>query len=396
MLEWGGRRFRPVAPTTRVRNRQEAPIQRNRDNGVYLTGSFIQPNQQDGVAPSIPVEVSIAPSSAIQYENVSLSASTTGTSPTFTWTLVDFYDTTDTPITSYVGAVVPTGYFTSTGSSNVSVSVVCVEGTAVNSTFSVSAFSPDDVSDLFAWIDFSDDSTITYRTGTNYIESINEKTGKWVLSQPTASYQPLMLTGGSTDRSSLLQVASFDGIDNYFLSNGLASPITTFTAHTSFTMGTQKVKGSGEPNGRSMYWEIGRTISANGSTSFSDRRDLCRRDDYSQLLGIGYAFGEDSRTNYNASTTDYPQAYVVRRDKGTGSSQLVNDIPRTSYDVRTQSWYVRDFVIGTQGNVNGTSIAHKLFGEYWESLHYSRDLTTAEEAQINRYMNYKWFGVMNY
>jgi len=50
-LTWGGRRFRPVAPTTRVDRRQ---IANQRKRGVYLTGSFIQPNQEDE-AP-IPVE----------------------------------------------------------------------------------------------------------------------------------------------------------------------------------------------------------------------------------------------------------------------------------------------------------------------------------------------------
>lgn len=346
--------------------------------------------------PSVPVSVSISPTGATQYENITLTASTTGTSPTFVWTLVDFYDTTDTQVSSYTGATLVEGYFTSTGSSNVSVSVTCDEGSGSTSTFSVNSFSPDSISDIFAWIDFSDDSTITYRTGTNYIEQITEKTGKWTLSQPTASYQPLILTGGSTDTSSLLQVASFDGVDNYLLSNALASPITTFSANTSFTMGTQKVKGSGEPNGRSMYWEISRTIPANGPTSFSDRRSLCRRDDSSQIFGIGYAFLEDSKTSYDATFTDYPQAYVVRRDTSAGGSQFINDITRTGFDSKTNTWYVRDFVIGTQGNSGGTSTAHKLFGEYWESIHYSRDLTTAEEEQINRYMNYKWFGVMNY
>ena len=54
-LEWGGKRFRPVAPTTRVRPRSAAPMQRTRDNGVYLTGSFIQPSQQDELPP-VPVE----------------------------------------------------------------------------------------------------------------------------------------------------------------------------------------------------------------------------------------------------------------------------------------------------------------------------------------------------
>ena len=47
-LTWGGRRYRPVAPTTRVDKRQ---IGNQRKRGVYLTGSFIQPNQEEDVIP---------------------------------------------------------------------------------------------------------------------------------------------------------------------------------------------------------------------------------------------------------------------------------------------------------------------------------------------------------
>lgn len=395
MLEWGGRRFRPIAPTTRVRNRQEAPIQRNRDNGVYLTGSFIQPNQQDGVAPPPPPAptVSIAPSSAIQYENVSLSASTTGTSPTFTWTLVDFYDTTDTPITSYVGAVVPTGYFTTTGSSNVSVSMVCVEGTAVNSTFSVSEFAPSSISDMFAWIDFSDNSTITLRAGTDYIESITDKSGNWTLSQSNAAYQPLLLTGGSVDSTSTLQVASFDGTSDSIYNSVSITPVA-FTAHTSFSMGTMKYKSSAHPQGRSMMWEIG----MNFPQDFTNRRCNNYVGQNQQIEGLQYAFATSyPYTDYYLTYTDYPLAYNIKTDSAVSATQTINGQAQSGFYTPTNSyWSPKDFTIGTQSNQITTSNSNKFFGEYWESIHYSRDLTADETTQIDRYLQYKWLGTKQY
>jgi len=49
-LSWGGRRFRPVAPITRV---DRTKVGNQRQRGVYLTGSFIQPNQQEDITPPV-------------------------------------------------------------------------------------------------------------------------------------------------------------------------------------------------------------------------------------------------------------------------------------------------------------------------------------------------------
>lgn len=346
-----------------------------------------------GVTPTPSVSVSISPTGATQYQNIILTASTTGTSPIFVWTLTDFYDTSNVQVSSYTGATLIEGYFTSTGSSNVSVSVTANEGSGSTSTFSVSSFSPDSVSDMFAWIDFSDDSTITYRTGTDYVESIEDKAGNWTLSQTTASYQPLIISS-STQSTSIKQVASFDGLDNYLLSNALSPAITTFTANTSFTMGTNTDRVVADRRG--VMWEISRTNPANGATDFADRRALVLRGDLNRLFGIGYGFQEDRRADNWTSWTDYPQVVAIRKDDATTGYMKVNGVVSNTFDLVTHTWYVRDFNIGTQGNVSGTSQNHKLFGEYWESIHYSRTLTDDEINTIDRYLQYKWFGTMNY
>ena len=339
------------------------------------------------VPPTPPVEVIIAPTGVTQYENVVLTATTTGTSPTFIWTLTDFYDVSGNTITSFTGSVVTEGYFISTGSSNVSVSMTCDEGSGSSSEFVVSEFTPDSITDLMAWIDFSDDSTITYRTGTNYIESIEEKTGKWTISQTTASYQPLMLTGGSVDSTTSLQVAQFDGIDNFMRSN-IITPTITPTAHTSFTLGTNKTKTnpSTEEYNRGAFWEF-----HNGAPNLSLRRSFVHRPDLEYLLGIGYAFKEDSNITYNSGFTSYPLVHAVRTDDSSGGSMVVNGNSRTGFWSSTAGWEVQQITISNQGNQGGTDTKHKLWGEYWESLHYTRTLTTNEISLVERYLGYKWF-----
>lgn len=51
-LSWGGRRYRPAAPTTRVSSNNNTNKFRR---GPVLTGSFIQPNQEEET-PLPPVE----------------------------------------------------------------------------------------------------------------------------------------------------------------------------------------------------------------------------------------------------------------------------------------------------------------------------------------------------
>jgi len=187
-------------------------------------------------------------------------------------------------------------------------------------------------------------------------------------------------------------------LDNYLLSNALPSVESSYTAHTSFTIGTNKVKpfNADEQTRRGCYWEIGRVVPANGSTSFATRRSLVNRPDLGRMFGIGYGFNQDPYHNYGTGFTSYPETFIVRRDETTGGSQVINDQPQDGTDPKSNSWEVRDFVIGTQGNVGGTSVRHKLLGEYWESIHFTRDLTQDEESKLSRYLQYKWYGTKQY
>jgi len=88
---------------------------------------------------SISLYADISPTGYYQYENVILTGSTNISSPTYVWSLSNFNDVSGNTITSYTGNPLTEGYFTTTGSSNVSLVVSGTEGSATASTFSVSA-----------------------------------------------------------------------------------------------------------------------------------------------------------------------------------------------------------------------------------------------------------------
>jgi hypothetical protein len=93
---------------------------------------------------------SISPTGITQYDSVILTGSTNITSPTYIWSLTDFYDVSGNTITSYTGNPLTEGYFTSSGSSNVLLTITgdntLYPGnpvTATTSGFTINAVDPD-------------------------------------------------------------------------------------------------------------------------------------------------------------------------------------------------------------------------------------------------------------
>jgi len=339
-----------------------------------------------GATPTPPtpsVEVSIAPSSAVQYENVILSASTTGTSPTFIWTLTDFYDTTDTQVSSYTGATLTEGYFTSTGSSNVSVSVTCVEGAGSTSTFSVTAF---DVSSLSPdlWYDPSDASSLTLRedAGNYYVEQINNKgTLSLNLAQATASHQPQY--SASTINNSL-SVMYGDGVSNVLLGD-YGSSILSISGRTTFLMTKYLDKrGQGFPNNDNMMYWTYITLSREGRYFGGGGSGI-------ELLNNG---SYSTRFRQSIPFSGEPTLYTWIRENNVGLAEAeYNGISTWDLsDSYTQPYNFRYVSIMRQ-YPSGTN---DFWGEWCEWIHFHRTITTAEKDQINRYMNYKWFGSMTY
>ncbi|MDH5646987.1 MAG: hypothetical protein OEZ01_13315, partial [Candidatus Heimdallarchaeota archaeon] len=92
-LEWGGRRYRPVAPTTQLRNRRDILPGRGRQEGVYLTGSFIQPSQQEGTTP-VPTPPPYFANLALWWDATDTSTMTMVGSEVDSWTSKGYYTPT--------------------------------------------------------------------------------------------------------------------------------------------------------------------------------------------------------------------------------------------------------------------------------------------------------------
>ena len=391
-MRWNGKNLRPAGYQKQSIN--PAPIRTGAldTSKAKLVASYFAGPLSGGEAPIPPVEVNIAPSSAVQFENVVLTASTTGTSPTFIWTLTNFYDTTDTQVSSYTGATLVEGYFTTAADNNVSVSMTCDEGAGSTSTFSVTAFDPVSLSpDL--WYDMSDATTMTLRVGTDYIEQINDKSGNDVhLTQTTATYQPLY-AASSVNVS--LSAATFDGIDNW-IQNNSNPQVSAISGQTTFAVGQVKDKsglpgvGTGNQLDGDFYNLFG------GTTNISYRRHLQRAGGGTNWLHNYYY---QTQRYQLVSSVDGGNDKIIsfRRENATTiDDATINGVELTiSSTSQARNYDGGSIRIGTMNDLTN-NYAQKLYGEMGEFIHFHRTITDAEKELLNRYLQIKWFGSMTY
>ncbi len=401
-MRWNGRNYRPRGMGRQPVNPQPVRIGvggLDTSKAKWVASYWAGPAEEP-VPPSpscdftyeFITEVSISPTGATQYENVILSASTNLSSPTYTWSLTDFYDTSDSPITSFTGSVLTEGYFTTTGSSNVSLTAVGEDPfgnilTATTSTFSVSEFDPLDTSPDW-WYDMSDASTMTFRTGTDYVEQVDDKSGNSRhLVQPTASKQPLY-SGSAINLS--LSALTFNGIDEQM--NYVGSSIRSITGQTYLGIAQNKDKSGipGQPGGAGLGGAFFRFYDP---TSSSNNRYFYR-DGTNWLMNLYYQ-NQKQEAISNVDGGNDKVIYFRRENSTTYDDATINGYTLSSSgsaQARTYDggsvyfgWYVLTADYQT-----------KLYGEHSEMFHFHRTITDGEKDQLNRYLQYKWFGSMTY
>jgi len=402
-MRWNGKNYRPVLGTGRRSAMPQTYSVGARK--MKMVGSIFMGAGETTPSPTPSVEVFITPTGATKYENVILSATTTGTSPTFIWTLTDFYNTGDTQVSSYTGQTLPEGYFTSTGSSNVSVVVSADEGSGSNSTFSVSAFVPTDVSGLQYWWDTTDVSTITFRTGTDYIEQIDDKSGNdYHLIQPTATNQPIW----SASTLGSVSAATFDGIDNYiYVDNGVE---TTPTGRTTLALfisdGDKTAVGQSCNYGGSINQACSSTFywmtSANGWNSY-DGRNIHRALQLSNVSGnVAGLLGEQNDyttqaylTGINWSGTPYIMNVASNDENGVANTHLLNNQEQYTDITHTKDFIHRYTIIGSASHPRTTNYWFKMLGEFVEMIHFDTAVSQNDLNKLQRYISYKNFGTMD-
>jgi hypothetical protein len=151
----------------------------------------------------------------------SITASATQTpTPTTTLTATPTNTTTPTPTTTLTAT--PTGTPTNTPTTTLT--------TTPTPSATTSVFSPSSISELRTWYDAADSSTITLRSGTDFIEKWNDKSGNnYDLIQTSASNQPLFTGGTSLAAWSANTYVYFDGGDYVARTTGTSFTDSGFT-----------------------------------------------------------------------------------------------------------------------------------------------------------------------
>ena len=351
---------------------------------------------------------SILPTGTTQYENVILTGSTDLTNPVYNWTLTNFFDVSGNSVSSYVGNPLIEGYFSSTGGS---VSMTAVGEDDYGNTFSatttdfvVSEFVPTSVSGIQYWWDTTDSSTITFRTGTNYIEQIDDKSGNaHHLIQPTATNQPLY----SASTLGSVSAATFDGIDNYlYVDNGVeTNPTGTTTLSLFISDGDKSSLGlscnyTGSINqecSTTFYW----MTSASGWNSYDSRR-IHRTLQLSNVVGnvAGLYSAQEGFTDRAYFTginwSGTPNIFnIALNDENSNSTFLLNNLAQYTTESRTSDFIHQYTTIGTASHTKNTDYWFNLLGEFVEMIHFDTSVSQSDLDKLQRYMSYKHFGTMN-
>jgi hypothetical protein len=156
-----------------------------------------------------------------------LTATPTGTetpTPTPTTTL------TATPTGTGTPTPTPTTTLTSTPTGTGTPTPTPTTTLTPSPTASPAAFDPSQITQLRTWYDANDGSTITKRTGTDFIEIWADKSGNnYNLTQSTASAQPLFTGGTSVASWSANTYVYFDGNDYLARTTGTSFSDSGFT-----------------------------------------------------------------------------------------------------------------------------------------------------------------------
>jgi len=344
---------------------------------------------------------SIAPTGITQYEDVVLTGSTNITSPTYIWSLTGFTDTSGNTISSYTGQTLIEGYFNTTGDTNVLLTITgdntLYPGnpiTATTTDFSVEYFDPTTLGQMLVWYDMSDRSTISLRTGTDYIEQVLDKSGNnYHQTQSGATYQPLY-SGSSINGN--LSGATFDGIDNW-MSYEPGSEILILTGITSISVGTILSKaGFGTGSGADINGTI---FDVNDSVESRNKTHKTALGEVSYWYDDRYSVYRNIEAPF-PDPTNYPDDYFVGREStsDTGGYFYTNDVQMTNYPLTytPPTFNIDEIGLGSTLDNKLTTYDQKLYGEIGEVMIYSEDLSDENLNKAQNYIQKKWYGYIKY
>lgn len=227
------------------------------------------------------------------------------------------------------------------------------------------SFAPSDISNLAAWYDASDTSTITHASGA--VSQWNDKSSNaYHLTQSTGSSQPK--TNSRTINS--LNVLDFDGLSDFmiFPSGALSIPTGSNTVFSVFA--------SDNAGGASQRLVQG-TTAAGGPR-----------------YGIGFSATQMNVQNRSASNiatvmndarSTYPKVYCFVRS-GVNITPIINGVKGTD-GTNSENFTANSLLLGAEN----LSIPANFFnGLFSEQIIYSKALSAAELNQVGQYLAGKW------
>lgn len=347
---------------------------------------------------------SFTPLTVTQYTDVILTGTSGQASPTFTWTLTGFYDTSGNTVTSYVGNPLIEGYFAITGGT---VSVSDGTNTSID-TITINSFDPSDVSSAQGWWDLSDASTVNLRTslGVDYITSIDNKItggsiGLTSLNQSTASLQRTYDTPSIGFTGTTYKVAIGHGFDAASYANSKYT--TSETWDSSYKMETWALSWNGDQLDASALPHVGYR---NGT----DRFGLTKRKS-NNAPGVQM----NARDTSNVFLSQYQQPCVDGSNRQVGGYNQV-ELWHWSFDGTSTSYYDGQLQNGNanlehnfsaytgsynssngraantfpDGTTYGVEAFERYDGEFAEIFVTNDQVSETDRLRVNRYFYHKW------
>ena len=282
---------------------------------------------------------------------------------------------TDTPSVTPTPSVSPT--------TTVTPSITPTTTMTPSPTASTPAFSPSSISELRTWYDANDATSITKRTGTDFIERWNDKSGNnYNLTQSTASSQPLYTGGTIVPSWSGNSYIYFDGGDSLIRTTGTSFSDSGFTYFYVVKMIDSLSSDSLILNYTDQAPPVnaGKYRAYQATAVFPANRSL--------TLGADNNFMRFDWTTPSATLggkNEYQYGWVSGTTAGAFSGS-VNDIAWTATG---SAGTVPDDVAAISVGANNNGDA-PIFGYVGEIIVYGKVLTTAEKNNVETYLKNKW------
>jgi len=294
---------------------------------------------------------SISPTGITQYYDVVLTGSTNITSPTYIWSLTGFTDTSGNTISSYTGNPLTEGYFSSTGSSNVLLTITgdntLYPGnpvTATTTNFEV------EVQDPFIVATFNNNNNLSYSTDAiNWSGTTNVLTNTSSIAYGERTILFGRVSSGTHDRVS-------------YLTGGTTTILSDLTSSSVRINGIKYASWLGEfftsMNSSNTQFRSPNGINWSATTPSGivvDTYTIETDEDNQQIIlinDVGGVFVSTGGTSYSATTTLASSAYAIIRNRTLG------------YTIATK----RDSPFSTyisQDNITWSAQTDNLSGQTW-------------------------------